>query len=68
MYYIKGIGGYLTSLDNLSMSQKKFVEGEARPAGAPITPSFGTNEFAQLMLDAFNAKFPNNNKLEVVQE
>jgi hypothetical protein len=68
VYYIKGTGGYLSSMDKLLMTGRKFVEGEARPADAPITPSFGTKEFAELMLKAFNEKFPNHNKLEVVKE
>jgi hypothetical protein len=67
MFYIKGIGGYLTSLDKLAFSNTLFKEGTPHPAGA-LAVSFGTREFAQTQLNAFSKKFPNNNRLEIVEE
>jgi hypothetical protein len=67
MFYIKGIGGYLTSLDTLKVSNTLFKEGTPHPADA-VAVSFGTREFAQTQLDAFNKKFSNNNRFEVVEE
>ena len=68
MFYIKGTGGYLTSLDKLAVCGTLAKEGQPRPAGIDPALSFGTKEFAQTQLEAFNKKFPNHNKFAVVEE
>lgn len=68
MFYIKGTGGYLTSLDKLAVCGTLAKEGQPRPAGIDPAVSFGTKEFAQTQLEAFNKKFPNNNKFAVIEE
>jgi hypothetical protein len=68
VFYIKGIGGYLTSLDKLAVCGTLTKEGQPCPAGIDPSLSFGTKEFAQLQLEQFNKKFPNPNRFEVVEE
>lgn len=68
MFYIKGTGGYLTSLEKLAVCGTLTKEGQPRPAGIQPAVSFGTKEFAQTQLDAFDRKFPNHNRFEVVEE
>jgi hypothetical protein len=68
VFYIKGTGGYLTSLEKLSVCGTLFKEGQSRPADVGPALSFGTKEFAETQLAAFNKKFPNHNKFAVVEE
>jgi hypothetical protein len=68
VFYIKGTGGYLTSLDRLAVCGTLTKEGQSGPAGINPAVSFGTREFAQTQLEAFNKKFPNNNRFAVVEE
>jgi hypothetical protein len=68
VFYIKGTGGYLTSLDRLVVCGTLTKEGGPRPEGIAPSVAFGTREFAQTQLDAFNKKFPNLNNFKVVEE
>jgi hypothetical protein len=68
VFYIKGTGGYLTSLDRLVVSGRLTKAGDPRPVGFEPAVSFGTRDFAQTQLETFNKKFPNSNNFKVVEE